>query len=218
MTGRFDADAALAEARALGRDDAERADALRRQIAAVAPCPAWAAARVELAEAAFAAARYGEAAELAASVLAAPDHAPPAARAVAAVLHPIALDQDGGPFDRAALAAGVAACVDANEPFYAAAGLSLAASAQLDAGDRAGARASLERAADLYDRAGSAIRGPGVLHRLVVIALEDARVADARRYLDRALAQLAKFPAAGAPARTLERKLREIRAAIDQGT
>jgi tetratricopeptide (TPR) repeat protein len=136
------------------------------------------------------------------------------ARGVAAIYMALAQDLLDHEWDERFVQAGIEKCVT-DAPYYAGCGLGLLADRHLARGERLAATEALERAADLFDRAGSALGGPGALRRLAVLAIEDNRPDAARAYLDRGLDRLAQFPFYGFMVRGLEKKLLTLRATLE---
>jgi hypothetical protein len=84
----------------------------------------------------------------------------------------------------------------------------------LGAGDRAAAKAAIERAAGYYDAAGAALDGPGTLLALAKLEREDGNGEAARQHVDRALAWLARLPRLLTSGRMLRDKLVALRDAL----
>lgn len=206
----------LAEARVIFARDPERAYELRKHVAETEISPVWSEAQTDLASQAQGDGKYQKAADHAMVVLRAPaERVSPAARAIAGIIWNDAAEVIEQPVDEELLKDSIEHCVSTGHPYYAAAGLAQMGRILLTRGDRAAAIRAYERAAPLFDQAGSMTAGPSVLLKLAMIDIEDGRREDARARLEQGLRHLRQFPYAGRSARTLEAKLTTLLASLD---
>jgi hypothetical protein len=212
MTNDKDAEQIVRTARDLLYTETERAKQMLLQVVALAGSPSWGDAKVELASYAHGQGEYESAAAYARGVVAAPrDLASPAARTIAGVMLSDSLEVLDEQVDDELLRASSESCAEENQHYFAGVGFAMLGRRSATAGDRVAARTRLERAVELFDQAGSMLAGPGTLKRLAQLAIDEARTADARDYLDRGIRWLEGFPLGGYGARYLEAQLREMR-------
>jgi hypothetical protein len=198
----------LADARAVFADDPDRSNELRREVIETGVSPAWSVAHMDLATQDYGQGDYKAAVDHAAAVLSArADLVDPAARAVAGIILCDAREALDQSVDETVLQESIQSSESTGHPYYAGSGLGQLARLRLRTGDRAAAKAALERSVVLFDQAGSMTGGPGALLRLANLEIEDKRPEHARNYLDQGIAYLKRFPLGGRSVRSLEQKL-----------
>jgi tetratricopeptide (TPR) repeat protein len=206
---------ALRRARELLDQDPEQALALYQRIIDVADGPLWAEAHVDLASYHYGHGEYEQAVDHANAVLSGPARlVTEASRARSGIMLNNAKDKRQQPIDEAQLRSSAEECIRTGQPYYAGAGLSILGRHRWLAGDREGARESLERAVELLDQAGSMYAGPGVLKRLAEYAIEQGDTERALRYIDRGIEHLRMFPLGGVSVRRLEQQLVDLRSRL----
>lgn len=205
----------LTEARRLLMRDPERALHLYRKVIRRGHGYAWSHAQLEVAEHEFGHARFQSAAEFAKAVLdAQPGDVDPGARAAAGILWCEARDMLELEIDEPLLVRSIEDSLAHAQVTKGAWGLMHLARRQIRRGERSEGKATILRAADLYDQAGAVNGGPTALQRLAKLELEDGNRDEARQHLDRGIAHLKKFPLGGTLTRLLEQRLGELREKI----
>lgn len=197
----------LAEANEIESADPDRAIELRRQVAASTEItPAWSQAHIALAEHEFGQANFDASCAHAEKILAA-EGIERTTRGIAGVLLGTAREMLERSVDEQLLVASI----EAATPYYAGTGLMQLSRLLLARGDRAGARAAIQRALGMFEQTGSAFSAPGALLRLATLEKEDGQNDRARAHIAAALAHLDRFPLAGHGARVLRDKLANLR-------
>jgi hypothetical protein len=186
---------------------------LLHQITAAARSSAWSEAHVELSLHHFCLGETELSIAHANEVLQGPPElVTDRARAIAGVMSCNARDMADQELDDELLQRSAEACLNIGEHQYAAIGFEILGYRKTST-DRPGARRLLDRAAHLFDSAGSTRAAARVLVRLAWLSLEEDGLDEARAYRDRTVTQLAKLlPGYAGPA--LERELRELQDAI----
>jgi hypothetical protein len=202
----------LLNARTLLDQEPEKALALYGRVIEQADGFLWSEAHTDLASYHYGHGEYDQAAEHARTVLDGPAQLDSDAnRARAGVMLNNARDMNQQPIDEDLLRSSAEACIRAGHPYFGGVGLSILGRHRWLAGDRSAAREYVERAVDLFDQAGSVTAGPYVLKRLTGQAIEQQDPERARRYAERGIEHLRKFPLRGIGARRVEKQLEDLR-------
>lgn len=202
--------------RALQSSDRDRAVEIRREMLERADDGlVWGFARTELAKYELDLGEYAAAAALSQHVLnALPDRTESSARGVAGVVLCDALESLDQAVSEALLHESIATCEATGELIWAAAGRMIEARRLLAAGERAGGKAALADAANLYNHGGAPVGGPEALLTLAKLEIEDGQRELALRWIDEALTHIGQIPLKMTSSRLIEKKLLDLRAAL----
>lgn len=207
----------IAAARDALMRDPERALKLYLKVIQSGVGPRWACAHLEVAEHEYGVGRLVAAEGHAVAILDAPrDRVDPGVRAAAGILWCDIRETVGSEPEESLLRQYIEEAIAHGRKISGAWGLMQLSRRQFRRGERSQSKATILRAADLYDEAGSVNGGPTALQRLAKLELEDGNYDEARRHIDRAIAHLQKFPLGGTLARLLEQRLVSLRDKIPE--